>query len=99
MVITNQGKIVFTYQEAEELGIRSSRTFFKALRELVEERGFIDVEEGGSWYFSKATKFSISERWRKFGTPAYQPVKIPRRLPDSVGFQKEQKDQDPPVPE
>jgi hypothetical protein len=87
MVITNQGEIIFTYAEAEELGIKSP-TFFKVIRELVEDKGFIDIAEQGNWYLKQPKKFSISERWRKFGTPDYKLVKIPRILPDGVGFQK-----------
>ncbi len=89
--ITNNGEIVFTYAEAKELGIRSSQTFSKVLKELVEEKGFIDVVEPGAWYSREPTKFSISERWKRYGTPDYKRVELPRRLPDSAGFQKKNK--------
>ena len=88
MIITNQGEIVFTYAEAEELGMKSSRTFYKVIRELVVEKGFIDIAEPGEWYLNKPTRYSISGRWKKYGTPNYQTVIIPRRLPDGIGFQK-----------
>lgn len=88
MVITNQGQIVFTYSEAKELGLNSSRTFYKALHELIEEKGFIDMADRGNWYSGQPTKFSISERWKKFGTPDYKSVNIERRLPDGIGFRK-----------
>jgi hypothetical protein len=86
MVITNQGEIVFTYGEARELGINSSRTFYKVLHELVEEKGFIDIADQGNWYSRQPTKFSISSRWKKFGTPNYQSMEMKRILPDGVGF-------------
>lgn len=93
MIITNQGEIVFTYAEARELGINSTRTFYKVLHELVEEKGFIDIAEQGNWYSRQPTKFSISERWKKFGTPDYQPRKIKRTLPDGIGFLKKVENQ------
>ncbi len=57
----------------------------------MEEKGFIDVAEPGDWYRNEPTKFSISQRWKKYGTPDYKRVELPRRLPDSVGFQKKNK--------
>jgi len=90
LIITNNGEIVFTYGEAKELGIRSSRTFYKVIRELVEEKGFVDLEEYGSWYGKQPNKFSISYRWRKYGTAEYEKKEIPRILPSGIGFQKKQ---------
>jgi hypothetical protein len=87
-IITNQGEIIFTYAEAKELGISSSKTFNKMIHELVEEKGFIDIAEQGNWYSKQPTKFGISERWKKFGTPDYRSVVIQRILPDGIGFPK-----------
>jgi hypothetical protein len=92
MVITNNGEIVFCYGEAKELGIKSSQTFYRVTRELVEEKGFIDMAEVGKWYEKKPTKFSISERWKRYGTPDYKRVKIPRLLPPGLGFQGKKED-------
>jgi hypothetical protein len=88
LVITNNGEIIFTYGEARELGIKSPDTFYKVIRELVEDKGFIDVAESGHWYEKKPTKYSISQRWKRYGTPDYEKVKIPRALPKGKGFQK-----------
>jgi hypothetical protein len=88
-IITNNGEIIFTYAEAKELGIRSSRTFNRVIRELVEDKGFIDLAEYGSWYGKQPNKFSISYRWRKYGTDEYEKIEIPRILPSGIGFQKE----------
>ena len=88
MTITNNGEIIFTYGEARELGIKSSDTFYKVLRELVEDKGFIDVAESGHWYEKKPTKISISQRWKRYGTFDYEKVEIPRALPKGKGFQK-----------
>jgi hypothetical protein len=88
MIITNNGEIVFPYTEAYELGIKSSRTFNRVIRELVEDKGFIEIAEFGNWYQQKPTKFAISSRWKRYGTPDYEPEKIPRLLPQGLGFQK-----------
>jgi hypothetical protein len=90
-IITNNGEIIFTYSEAKELGIKSPRTFYKAIRELVEDKGFIDIAELGNWYEKKPTKFAISTRWKWYGTSDYKKVEIPRQLPKGLGFQKNKK--------
>jgi len=95
LVITNNGEIIFTYAEARELGISSTRTFYKVLREMIEEKGFIDIAELSKWYEKKPTKFAISERWRKYGTDEYEKTAIKRLLPGGVGFQKTKE----PLPE
>jgi len=87
MVITNNGEITFPYAEALELGI-SRKTFHRVLRELVETKGFIDIAEPGNWYLKQATKFAISERWKRYGTPHYERVEIGRSLPSGLGFQR-----------
>lgn len=89
MVITNNGQIVFTYGEAKELGIKSSQTFHRVIRELVEDKGFIDIAEPGNWYEQKPTKYSISDRWGKFGTADFVKFAVPRGLPNGVGFKKQ----------
>ena len=86
MVITNNGDIVFTYAEALELGIPKA-TFVRALKELVETKGFIDIAEPGNWFLKQPTKFAISQRWKRYGTPDYETVKMPRMLPKGKGWQ------------
>lgn len=86
-IITNNGDLTFPYGEAAELGIRSSRTFHKVIRELVEQKGFVDISEPGNWYMKRPTRYSISERWKHYGTDEYRPVEIPRTLPHGLGFQ------------
>ena len=87
--ITNNGEIIFTYAEARELGIKSSETFNRVIRELVVDKGFINIEELGNWYQKKSTKFAISERWRRYGTDEYEKVEIERILPKGIGFKKQ----------
>jgi len=86
LVITNNGEIVFTYAEARELGLKSSRTFNKALHELVEEKGFVDVAIPGNWYLKESTKYSISGRWKRYGTTDFEQAKMLRGLPEGLGF-------------
>jgi len=88
LVITNNGRIIFTHAEARELGFKSSQTFHKVIRELVEEKGFIDIAEYGNWYQKEPTKFAISNRWKRYGTPEYETIQIPRILPKGIGFKK-----------
>jgi len=90
-IITNNGEITFTYSEAEQLGIKSTKTFHKVIRELVEERGFIDIAEFGNWYEKRPHKYAISSRWKLYGTSDYKKKKIPRLLPKGLGFQKKEK--------
>lgn len=88
MVITNNGEIIFTTAEARELGIKSSQTYHKIMHELVEDKGIIDIAEAGNWYEKRPTKFSISERWKRYGTKDYEKIEMPRILPEGLGFQK-----------
>ncbi len=69
--ITNNGEIIFTYAEAKELGIKSSGIFHRVLKELVEDKGFISIAEPGNWYEKKPTKYSIVERWKKYGNDTH----------------------------
>ena len=89
LTITNNGEIIFTEAEAKELGIKSSETFQRVLREFIEDKGFIDISESGNWYLKKPTKFAISERWKRYGTPEYEKQEKPRLLPKGIGFKKQ----------
>jgi hypothetical protein len=93
--ITNNGEIVFTYAEVRELGIKSSKTFWKVCRELVE-KGFIDLAEHPIWLEKKPAKWAISNRWKWYGTKRFESATIERILPPGVGFQKKTKK---PLPE
>ena len=90
--ITNNGEIIFTYAEARELGIRSDRTILKVFREVIEDLGFIDMVDcqKRSYIAQEPIKYAISDGWRKYGTPQYQAVKIPRVLAKGAGFPKKE---------
>ncbi len=89
LAITNQGQIIFTYGEARELGMKSTETFYRVLKELIEDKGFIDMEYRGNYYNNESSRYSISDRWREYGTRNYKAAKIPRVLPKGLGFQKQ----------
>lgn len=75
----NNGEIVFTYNEAEKKYGINRQTFSKLLDDLVE-KGFIDVSRPGIGSGKMPTLFSISQRWRKYGTPEFEVVKRKKRL-------------------
>lgn len=66
-IIANNGDISFTYKEAERKFKISNRTFTRAIDELIE-RGFIDIARyGDGTGGGHRSRYSIEERWRKFG--------------------------------
>lgn len=66
-VILNNGELEYSYSEAEAKGIPRS-TFMRALDELIG-RGFLDVAHSGSGGMKgDKSLYSISERWRAYGT-------------------------------
>ena len=68
--ILNNGKIVFTYDEAEKLGY-SRRTFATAISKLVDV-GFIDITHAGNGSIKgDCSLYACSSRWREFGTPDF----------------------------
>lgn len=86
-MITNNGEIVLTYRDAaRRLGI-SQATFSRCLTELVG-LGFLDVAEPSCGLHRQPTKWSISERWRRYGQPDFRIIKRERIIPP---FAKEKK--------
>jgi len=78
---------IFPYQEAQEvLGIKKTQ-FWKNIIKLVEV-GFLDIEHQGGWFQKNEkekdySRYKISERWRKYGTPGFIEVKKEKTLPVS----------------
>ena len=62
-VITNNGKITYTFIEAEKNHGIPKSTFLRARDKLIEV-GFIEIAEDGGTHYT--TKYSISENWRKY---------------------------------
>jgi len=86
-VILNNGEITFTYKEAKEKYCISSGAFRDAIDEL-REKGFIDIAATGMGVHKVTTFFSISDRWRLYGTPEYEQAKPRPKKPINRGFQK-----------
>jgi DNA-binding PadR family transcriptional regulator len=68
--ITNNGKIVYTYSEAEKKGY-SRALFARALTALVEH-GLIDIIKQGGGSKGDISLYAISERWVKYGTKDFE---------------------------
>ena len=83
-VCTNKDEIVFTYAEGDELGFPTS-TFDRYQKALMDV-GFIDIAETGGGLFRSANIYSISDRWKKYGTSEYVPPSKPPRA--KAGFKK-----------
>ena len=88
-IIKNNGEIEFTYLEAERKYRISKKSFSKALDQLVE-KGFIDVEHAGAAFQGDKSKYSLSDRWRKYGTDDFEVVERKKDLVKR-GFRKPKK--------
>jgi len=85
--IKNNGEITFTYKEAKnEYGISES-AFRCAIDELIS-KGFIEIARTGMGVHKVTTWYSISDRWREYGTPEYEKPKPRPKKPINRGFQK-----------
>ena len=88
-IVQNNGQIIFTYDEATGYGI-TRRRFQHGIDQAIE-KGFIDIEhhglgvvmEGENAGSKDPTRYSISERWRKYGTDGFIPASRDKR---KVGF-------------
>ena len=73
----NNGKISFPYEEANARGL-SVQQFSRALKEL-HAYGFIDITRIGNAARGEYTLYTLSERWRDFGTPNFDRTKFPQQ--------------------
>lgn len=83
--ILNNGELVYTYDEAEKRGI-TRPAFVRALDDLIGH-GFLDIAQTGSGLFKSTTFYSLSERWRTWGTSSFVPKPRPKRR-GQMGFQR-----------
>ena len=79
---TNNGEIVFPYKEAKKRFKIPKSSFARAIDKLVEH-GFIEIAHLGGGLIGDCTRYSISERWRKYGTDSFVRKKRPK---DTRGF-------------
>jgi DNA-binding PadR family transcriptional regulator len=84
--VLNNGRIVFSYAEAEEHYEISRSSFSKALDRLVEH-GFIDITHTGGGRDGDCNLFAISDRWKKWGTEGF--VSKARKKRKSFGLTSE----------
>jgi hypothetical protein len=84
---TNNGELVFTYPEAlDKYGMKDGM-FRRAIDEL-RNKGFLDIIKSGAGLHKSENYYSLSDRWRKYGTLEYQAAK-PRPVgPINKGFRK-----------
>ena len=79
---TNNGEIVFPYKEAKKRFKIPKSSFARAIDKLMEH-GFIEIARLGGGLIGDCTRYSISERWRKYGTDSFVRKKRPK---DTRGF-------------
>jgi hypothetical protein len=84
--ILNQGKMSFEYRIAGYRGMRPDQ-FVKALREL-HRYGFIDFSRPGRGVKGEYSKFSLSDRWKMYGTDRW--VEIPFPIGERAGWASEE---------
>lgn len=82
-VIMNNGQITLPYRYAiEKMGI-SQTTFSRCLDELVE-LGFLDVSEPANGLHKMPTKWTLSERWRRYGQADFISARRERLKPPAL---------------
>ena len=85
--ILNNGKLIFTYAEAEKKFKIPRSTFCRSISQLVE-LGFIDIAHQGGAYNKDFSKYGISDRWRDYGKEAFK-KKSRKKDTRGLGFTKE----------
>ena len=83
--IANNDEITFTYAEAKRKWGISANAFRNAIDEL-RAKGFLDIAESGAGLYKSTNKYRLSDRWRFYGTPDYEPPKPRPGGPMSRGF-------------
>lgn len=76
--IYENGGLVFTYTEAEDMGI--SRSMFNNILHKLIEVGFIDMEHQGGGLGRDYSRYAISKRFENYGTDAFKVVEKKRVL-------------------
>jgi hypothetical protein len=84
-VITNNGNITYTYEEAQKRGM-SRPAFVRALDNLIDH-GFLDIAQTGAGLFKSCTLYALSERWKSWGTSEFVAKPRPKRK-GQMGFHK-----------
>ena len=78
--IVNNGQLVFTYRDAERDYELSTKTFRHAIDDLVRV-GFLDIKKHGGGLEGDRSLYALGDRWRAYGTSAFQPAERPKGRP------------------
>lgn len=86
-IITNNGRIKFTEDEAEgEYGM-SRQVFRRAIFDLID-KGFIDIAKRGGSSTQRKNLYSISDRWKLYGTKQFVKRTHEKATNHKGGFKK-----------
>ncbi|MHC4463582.1 MAG: hypothetical protein ACYS30_19450 [Planctomycetota bacterium] len=83
----NNGKLRFTYKQAQKMFEYSSSTISKAIDQLVE-KGWIEIVELGCGVQRRSHKFALIKNWEQYDTPEFKPGKGKADMPVNKGFRK-----------
>lgn len=78
--------LTFTYEEAKDVLKISGAQFSRELKKLVE-LGFLDIEHQGGCYGKDYSRYTLSERWKAYGTPDFVKVEKKRSLQRGLDIQ------------
>jgi hypothetical protein len=78
----NDGEIVFPYKEAKKKFNIPKSSFARAIDKLMQH-GFIDIAHLGGGLIGDCTRYSISDRWKKYGMDNFVQKSRPK---DTRGF-------------
>jgi hypothetical protein len=76
--IYENGGLVFTYPESAGMGIGNT-AFYESVKRLIGV-GFLDIDHQGGCFGKDYSRYSVSERWRDFGTENFRRVEKRRSL-------------------
>lgn len=83
--ILNNGEIVYPFSEAEKKGIPA--TTFNRNRDLLIERGFLEITRAGSGgKKGDMTLYALSDRWQKWGKDSFKTATRPKDERKGIGF-------------
>lgn len=83
--VANNGDIRFSYREAKQRYGLSPCVFRNAVDDL-RDKGFLDIAASGAGLYKSANLYAISDRWREYGTPDYEPPAPRPKGPINRGF-------------
>ena len=85
-LISNNGELEFTYAEAQNQYGFTEGKFLRAIDDLLRV-GLIDIAKSGFGLRKDKTLYSISTRWRKYGTDEFKREERSKR-DITLGFSK-----------